>query len=269
MPWGLKRFQQTRQLHLPNFQLLQTTPKFPYARISRHIRIGAGTGSTELQPLHLRLRSHARTCPRAGKRARARNSGTSHAIAETGSRSEVGSTSRRFILASPLLRLQCVGRKEIHRKAPLHSSKSGGARFGRAPRGLGLEQLSSLFKRRRGTGRDRVAVDSPKARAQGDLPYREGAGGKSQPKQSLSGAPSRAISSKAARSRSISVGRGCPVQAPLGLGFSYPDLQQSVSSTVNPPPRLISSQIIHSLHTILWPAMSHSPFSSWYPITRK
>jgi hypothetical protein len=56
---------------LPSFQLLSSASKFRKHPISHDLRIRAGTSSTSTRPLRVRIRSNARTCALAGKRARA------------------------------------------------------------------------------------------------------------------------------------------------------------------------------------------------------
>jgi len=58
---------------------------------------------------------------------------------------------------------------QVRGEASLHSSESGGAWIGLAPRELGLEQLSSLSRRWSRTGGNRVTMDCAEAGATGDL----------------------------------------------------------------------------------------------------
>ena len=52
------------------------------------------------------------------------------------------------VLATKVLRLQCVERKEKEREDELHALQSGEERIGGASEGLGLEQLWFLFQNR-------------------------------------------------------------------------------------------------------------------------
>ena len=54
--------------------------------------------------------------------------------------------------------------QKTRREAALHSPQPSKAWIGGAPRGLVMEQLSSLSHRRRGSSRDRIALDSNQTR---------------------------------------------------------------------------------------------------------
>jgi len=74
---GTKALLRISSAPLPSFRLLSSASKFRKHRISHDLRIRAGTSSTSTRPLRVRIRSNARTCAPAGKRARAWHAGTS------------------------------------------------------------------------------------------------------------------------------------------------------------------------------------------------
>src|SRR5213080_922444 len=104
MPWGLKRFHQTRQLHFLTFSCYRRRPNFGTPESRSTFEAAPDRVRQQYELLRVRLRSDARTCASAGKRTRARLAGAGYAVAETGGCAEAGSTSCGFVLASPLFR---------------------------------------------------------------------------------------------------------------------------------------------------------------------
>src|SRR6266567_3121581 len=109
MPWGLKRFQQTRDVHFLTFSCYKRRPNFrtPESRSTFEAALERVRQQYEL--CMLRVRRDARACASTDKRTRARHAGTGDAVAETGSCAKAGSTSCGFVLAGAVLRLQCLG----------------------------------------------------------------------------------------------------------------------------------------------------------------
>ncbi len=147
MPWGLKRFHQTRQLHFLTFSCYKRRPNLgtPESRSTLEAALERVRQQYELgvygyvvMPEHVHLLVSE---PDRGTLAQAMQS------LKQGVCAEASSTSAGFVLASLLLRLQCLERQQICGEASLHSPQSGRAWVGRASRGLGLEQFSSLFER--------------------------------------------------------------------------------------------------------------------------
>src|SRR6266699_691518 len=145
MPWGLKRFHATGQLHYltfscykrrPNFHTVESRTTFESAleRVRQHYVLCVYGYVVMPEHVHMLVSE-----PERGTLAKAMQSlkqGVARRLALRG---------RGFVLASSLLRLQPLERAQVCGEASLHSSESRGAWFGRTARGLGLEQLSSLF----------------------------------------------------------------------------------------------------------------------------
>src|SRR5438876_5170093 len=103
MPWGLKRLHQTRNLHSLTFSCYKRRPNFgtPESRSTFEFSLervreqyGLCVYGYVVMPEHVHLLVNE---------PRARNAGTSHAIAEAGSRAKARAKSCGFVLASPLL----------------------------------------------------------------------------------------------------------------------------------------------------------------------
>src|SRR5580704_707390 len=94
-----------------DLQLLSTPAKLWDSALARMFRIVTGTRAPVLRAVRLRLRRDARACTSAGQRTRARLPVTDAAVAEAVGGTNPCLASRGFLLASALLRLQCVERK--------------------------------------------------------------------------------------------------------------------------------------------------------------
>src|SRR5438132_1036361 len=99
MPWGLKRFHQTRQLHFLTFSCYK-----------RRANLGTPESRSTFEAALERVRQQYELCVYGYvvmpervhllvKRPRARHAGTGCAVAETGSCAKAGSTSCGFVLA--------------------------------------------------------------------------------------------------------------------------------------------------------------------------
>src|SRR5271169_940321 len=115
--------------------------------------------------LDYRIRGYAGTRAPARKRAGAKKSSTHAANAEANGLPKSCSCLRaRPFLAGAILRFQRLERARARGKAALYSSQSSEARIGKAPGGLGMEQLPPLSNWRGRKGRDRIALDGEEAR---------------------------------------------------------------------------------------------------------
>jgi hypothetical protein len=159
MPWGLRRFQQSRQLHFLTFSCYRRRANFESAP-SRNIfetsleKIRRGYGlcvyGYVVMPEHVHLL--VSEPERDGFSA-------SHTVVEAVGRAHVGVAGCGSLLASALLRFQCMERAQVRGEAALHSSQPGAARAGRAAGGLEVEQLPPLCERSAWDGGNRIAVD--------------------------------------------------------------------------------------------------------------
>jgi len=131
MPWGLRRFQQSRQLHFLTFSCFHRRPNFasPPSRATfesslEWVRQQYGLlvygYVVMLEHVHLLVSE-----PERDTLARAMQS-LKQSVAR-----RLAAASGRSVLASPLLRFQCVERKDCG-EAALHSPKSGAAWVGGA-----------------------------------------------------------------------------------------------------------------------------------------
>jgi REP element-mobilizing transposase RayT len=146
MPWGLRRFQETGQLHFLTFSCYKRRPNFANApsRITFETslervrqRYGLCVYGYVVMPEHIHMLVNE---PEQGSLSRVMQS-----LKQIG-RSGVGLTSRRPVLAGSILRFQCMERAQVCGEAPLYSPESGNARVSCASRRLGLEQPPSLCK---------------------------------------------------------------------------------------------------------------------------
>jgi len=106
MPWGLKHFQQSGQLHFLDLQLLSTPVKLRDSAFPWMLRIVTGTRAPVLRAVRVRLCRDARTRTSAGQRTGTRLFSTDAAVAEAVGGTNSRLASRGIILASALLRLR-------------------------------------------------------------------------------------------------------------------------------------------------------------------
>jgi len=144
MPWGLKRFQQSRQLHFLTFSCYHREAKLgdPISRATFETSLervrqqyGFLVYGYVVMPEHVHLLVSE---PERGTLAQAMQS-LKQSVARTAS-----AASCRSLLASSLLRLQRVERTQVRREAAVHPSESVAAWLGRPPGRLGLEQFPPL-----------------------------------------------------------------------------------------------------------------------------
>jgi len=165
MPWGLKRFQEARCLHFITFSCKHRAPRLNTPR-SRDIFeqtlerarqwYGFYVAGYVVMPehVHLLITEPERANVSLALQMLKQNVARQLRDPEGGSFWE-----------GPLLRFQCLERRQTHRKAALHPPHSGAKRTGGEPRAVAVEQFSSLCFRSRGRGGNRVAVDSANKRA--------------------------------------------------------------------------------------------------------
>jgi hypothetical protein len=144
---GTEAFPGIRPATLLNLQLLQEASQLRQSAFTFHIRIFPRTSAATLRPLRVCLCRNAGACPHACQRTGPGYAGANHAVVETVRRTDIGIASSGSVLASAVLRFQCVERAQVHREGPLHSPESGDPRLGRASRRLAMEQFPSLCKR--------------------------------------------------------------------------------------------------------------------------
>ena len=190
MPWGLKRFQQSRQLHFLTFSCYHRQPKF-----------GTSTSRATFESALEQVRQKYDLCiygyvvmpehvhmlvnePERLTLAQAMQSLKQSVARRLALRA-------RSVLAGPLLRLQRLERVQVRRETPLHPPESSGARISSTTRRLGVEQFPSLPDRRTGPGGDRVTMDRAKKGTSRNLSDSASASAsrKPPPKQSLDGPP--------------------------------------------------------------------------------
>jgi hypothetical protein len=151
-------------LPLPDIQLLPKTPT-PGQRLRlRRLRTGTGVSPAAFRVCRSGLCTYARACPLTRQRAAQCISGNRSASTDTADIKQTEALRKPAILAAPLLRFQCMERREDPGKAQIHASKPGQARFSSEARGLALVQLPALRHRRIGNCRDRVTLDSLETR---------------------------------------------------------------------------------------------------------
>ena len=102
MPWGLKRFQQTRQVHFITFSCYRRRPYLNHDAARKLFPEALETRAAGLCSLRLRLCCHAGTCSSAGERAAAQQLGAGYQVAEAGRCPTAGAARRRPVLASAL-----------------------------------------------------------------------------------------------------------------------------------------------------------------------
>ena len=167
MPWGLRHFRQSGQAAFSHLQLLSSSAQLRHSAIASLFRILSGAGTPILRIVRVRLRGHARARAFAGGRTGTGPPGADAAVAEAVRGANLSSAGPRFVLASAVLRLQCMERREVCREAALHPSQSGCSRTGEAAGRLAMEQLPALRDRSGRSGGDRIAMDGAATREVG------------------------------------------------------------------------------------------------------
>src|SRR5208337_3344993 len=129
MPWGLRRFQETGQLHFLTFSCYKRRPSFANAPSRTTFetsleqarqRYGLCVYGYVVMPEHIHMLVNE---PEQGSLS------SSHAVAQAVGRSDISLTSSRPVLAGAILRFQRMERAQVCREAPLHSPESGNARI--------------------------------------------------------------------------------------------------------------------------------------------
>ena len=145
MPWGLRRFQKTGQLHFLTFSCYKRRPNFADA-----------PSRTAFETSVERVRQHYGLCV-YGYVVMPEHAQMLVNEPEQGSLSRVMQSLKQSVARTLALRaadpfwqaryyFQCVERAQVCGEAPLYSPASGNARVSRPSRRLGREQFSSLCK---------------------------------------------------------------------------------------------------------------------------
>jgi putative transposase len=168
MPRGLKHFQQSGQLHFLTFSCYRRRPNFttPLSRACFESSLervrksyGLGVYGYVVIPEHVHLLVNE---PERGSLAQMLQS-----LKQSVARTLALRTAESFWQAR-YYDFNVWSEHKFRGEAEIHPSQPSRARIGRAPRRLAMEQLSSLFHRRKRSGRNRITMHSTTARKAGD-----------------------------------------------------------------------------------------------------